>query len=272
MKCHGLLAFAALFAFSLMYAEATPDGWKLVWADEFDAPGAPDPAKWVYETGMLRNGEAQLYTENRPENVRIEDGSLVIEAHKETLPVPGKEGKSAAYSSGSIHTRGKANWLYGRIEVKAKIPSGRGMWPAIWMMPSDSKAGWPACGEIDIMEYVGFQPDVIHGTVHTADYNHVKKTQKGSTIQTPKPEETFHVYAIEWDAQSIRFYFDEKLYFTFANEGKGAGSWPFDKAFYLKLNSAVGGGWGGQKGIDDTIFPRKFLIDYVRVYQREEKP
>lgn len=265
-----LVAFFAMTRFSFLHAqaEAPAGGWKLVWADEFEKSGAPDPAKWVYEKGMLRNGEAQLYTENRPENVRVEDGVLVIEARKETLPVPGKKGKSAAYSSGSIHTRGKADWLYGRIEVRAKLPSGRGMWPAIWMMPSDGSAGWPACGEIDIMEYVGYEPETLHATVHTSAYNHVKKTQKGSKLKTSKPEEAFHVYAIEWDAQSIRFYYDDTLYFTFNNEGKGPATWPFDKAFYLKLNSAVGGGWGGQKGIDDSIFPRKFLIDYVRVYQK----
>jgi beta-glucanase (GH16 family) len=142
------------------------------------------------------------------------------------------------------------------------------MWPAVWMMPTDSKAGWPACGEIDIMEYVGHEPDTIHGTVHTADYNHVKKTQKGSRTRLEKPYEGFHVYAMEWDAESIRFYVDETLYFTFKNEGKGSSTWPFDKPFYLKLNSAVGGGWGGQKGIDESIFPQKYSIDYVRVYQR----
>lgn len=267
----GHVVCVAMGAFSVGHVVAEPKpGWKLVWAEEFEVAGAPDPEKWIYEKGMVRNGEAQLYTEDRRENVRVEEGNLVIEARKERLEVPGKPGKVAEYTAGSLHTRGKADWVYGRVEVRAKLPKGRGMWPAIWMMPTDSKAGWPACGEIDIMEYVGYEPDTIHATVHTSDYNHVKKTQKGGRTKWDKPWESFHVYAMEWDKESIRFYFNDTLYFTFNNEGKGEAGWPFDKAFYLKLNSAVGGGWGGQKGIDDSIFPQSYFIDYVRVYQKAE--
>lgn len=267
LRCASLATLLPLLT-SPLWAEPGP-GWKLVWSDEFTQAGAPDPEKWRYEVGMVRNGEAQLYTDNRRENVRVEDGVLLIEARKETMEIPGKAGKTAKYTSGSIDTRGKADWLYGRIEVRAKVPKGRGIWPAIWMMPPDSKAGWPACGEIDIMEYVGYDPDTIHGTVHTASYNHVKKTQKGGQIKIEKPWEEFRIYAIEWDKESIRFYVDEKLYFTFKNEGTGDAVWPFNKPFYLKLNSAVGGGWGGQKGIDDSIFPQTFYVDYVRVYRAE---
>lgn len=267
------LALVAIFlsvSFAPLIAEPAPD-WKLVWADEFSEEGAPDQKKWRYEVGIVRNDEAQLYTDNRRGNVRVEDGCLIIEARKERMEIPGAAGKSAEYTSGSIDTRGNADWLYGRMEVRAKVPQGRGMWPAIWMMPADGKAGWPACGEIDIMEYVGYKPDVIHGTVHTAIYNHVKNTQKGGRIKLKNPWEDFHLYAIEWDKESIRFYVDDKLYFTFDNEGTGDAAWPFDKPFYLKLNSAVGGGWGGQKGIDDAIFPKKFYVDYVRIYQRGGK-
>jgi beta-glucanase (GH16 family) len=258
--------FFPLFFSSPQSHGQSPDGWNLVWSDEFNDPGRPDPAKWVYETGMVRNGEAQLYTE-RMENVRVDDGNLIIEARKETIDIPGTD-KRAEYTAASIQTKGKADWKYGRFEVRAKIPTGRGMWPAIWMMPNDMTGGWPACGEIDIMENVGFDPEQIHGTVHTKAYNHTIKTQKGKSLKVDKPWEDFHIYAIEWDAEVIHFYVDGTRYYSFANEGTGNATWPFDKSFYIKLNSAVGGGWGGRKGIDDSIFPTKFLIDYVRVYQK----
>ncbi len=271
MKYHIILL--AAICITVARASDTPDrtkpGWKLVWSDEFQAAGAPDPSKWTYETGMLRNNEAQYYTNSRRENVRVEGGRLVIEARKEHYEIPGKPGKYADYTSGSIQTRGKCDWLYGRIEVKAKLPDGRGMWPAIWMMPTDGSAGWPAGGEIDIMEYVGHEPNVIHGTVHTKAFNHVIHTQKGATVKIDKPCDDFHVYAIEWDEEKIAFYVDNMCYFTFHNDGKGAETWPFNKPFYLKINTAVGGSWGGAKGIDVTIFPRTFSIESVRVYRRE---
>src|SRR5262245_33023396 len=242
--------------------------WKLVWSDEFDRPGAPDPAKWKYEVGMLRNNEKQYYTKDRRENVRVEDGCLVIEARKERFEIPDKPGTFADFTAGSVETRGSGEWKYGRIEVRAKIPTGRGMWPAIWMLPdSISKVGWPSCGEIDIMENVGYDPAMIHGTVHTKAYNHVKKTEKTSKVNLGKPWEDFHVYAVEWTADKIDFFIDDNHYFTFKNEGTGADTWPFDQPFYVKINTAVGGNWGGQKGIDDAAFPSKFLVDYVRVYQ-----
>jgi len=270
MKYH-IILFAAACLAGTAFA-AAPDhakpGWKLVWSDEFNTAGAPDPAKWTYETGKVRNNEAQLYTNDRRENVRVENGCLVIEARKERVELPGKPGSYADYTAGSIQTRGKFDWLYGRIEVKAKLPAGRGMWPAIWMMPTDGSAGWPACGEIDIMENVGYEPDTIHGTVHTKAFNHVIHTQKGSITKTEKPCETFHIYAIEWDEAKIAFFVDDLCYFTFHKDGKGAETWPFDKPFYLKLNTAIGGSWGGAKGIDDSIFPQKFLIDSVRVFRR----
>jgi beta-glucanase (GH16 family) len=228
----------------------------------------PDPAKWKYEVGMIRNNEKQYYTRERRENVRVEDGCLVIEARKERFEIPDKPGTFADYTAASVETRGAGEWKYGRVEVRAKIPTGRGMWPAIWMLPdSISKLGWPACGEIDIMENVGYDPTFIHGTVHTKAYNHVKKTEKGTKIDVGKPWEDFHVYAIEWSAQKIDFFFDGRLYYTFQNEGKTMDEWPFDQPFYLKINTAVGGNWGGQKGIDDSAFPSKFYVDYVRVYQ-----
>jgi beta-glucanase (GH16 family) len=235
-----------------------PGNRKLVWADEFDYQGLPEATKWDYEVGMIRNREAQYYVKAREKNTRVENGNLIIEAHKEPF-------ERAQYSSGSL--RSKADWKYGRIEVRAKIPTGRGMWPAIWMLPSDRSDRWPACGEIDIMENVGFDPDTILGTVHTKSYNHTIGTQKGDKIKAEKPYEGFHVYAIEWDEEKIDFYFDDTKYFTFKNEGTGKNEWPFDKPFHVKLNIAVGGSWGGMKGIDDGIFPQQMVIDYVRVYQ-----
>jgi len=253
------------------------DGWKLVWSDEFDKPGLPDPEKWAHERGFIRNNEAQFYTTNRQENARVENGKLVIEARKERFKNPGFDPKAkgrraqeyADYTSASLTTRGKAAWTYGRIEVKAQLPSGRGTWPAIWMLGTNRSAGWPACGETDIMEFVGYEPGVIHANIHTSKYNHVKKTNKGNKLSVPDASEAFHVYAVEWFPDRMDFYVDDRKYFTYANEGSGVDAWPFDQPQYLILNLAIGGSWGGTKGIDDSIFPQTFLIDYVRVYARE---
>jgi beta-glucanase (GH16 family) len=254
--------------------------WQLVWSDDFDQPGPPDPAKWTYEEGWVRNNEQQFYTRGRAENARVEGGMLVIEARREKLKNPGYRPDAAAGSkqarefaectSASVTTRGLAAWKYGRVEVRAKLPAGRGLWPAIWMLGNKPGVRWPACGEIDIMEYVGHEPGVVHGTVHTAKYNHIKGTQRGAKLNLPAPEKNFHRYAIEWDADRIDFFVDDRKYFSFANERAGAEVWPFDEPHFLILNAAVGGSWGGQKGIDPAIFPQKFLIDYVRVYTHKE--
>lgn len=241
--------------------EDTPEGWELVWSDEFEKDGLPDASKWTYEEGFIRNNEAQYYTRARKENARVENGTLIIESRKENY----REGE---YTSASLTTRGKASWKYGRIEVKAKLPTGRGMWPAIWMLGTNiSEVGWPACGEIDIMENVGFDPDAIHANVHTRAFNHVQGTNKGSRIIIPKPYEDFHVYAVEWFEDHMDFYVDDQKYFSFENTGNGADEWPFAHEHYLIINAAIGGAWGGQQGIDDSIFPQQYLIDYVRVYQ-----
>jgi len=237
-----------------------PAGWTLVFSDEFDRPGAPDPAKWSYETGYIRNNEKQYYT-TRSENVRVEGGNLVIEARKEPY-------QGYAYTSASVNTEGRFALLYGRVEVRAKLPTGNGSWPAIWMLGTNRReAGWPACGEIDIMEHVGFDPLRIHGTVHTAAYNHVKGTQKGATVNVADPWSQFHIYAMEWHADRIEMFVDGRQYFTFRNEGTGSQAWPFDKPHYLLINFAIGGSWGGQKGIDDSRYPQQYLIDYVRIYK-----
>lgn len=256
--------------------------WKLVWSDEFDNPGLPDSTKWNYETGFVRNNEQQFYTSARSENARVEQGHLIIEARKEPFKNPtfdpaatsskrpGRNREYADYTSASLTTRGKASWTHGRIEVRAKLPVGRGTWPAIWTLGTNSsQVGWPACGEIDLMEFVGYDPGVVHANIHTRKYNHVQKTGKGAQLKLPDASETFHVYALEWTGEQLDFFVDNQKYFTFKNEGTGSDVWPYDKDQYLILNLAIGGAWGGSKGIDDAIFPQRFLIDYVRVYQRD---
>jgi beta-glucanase (GH16 family) len=267
---------------------ASPAGaepWRLVWSDEFDYSGLPDRKKWDYEEGFVRNNEAQYYVPARKENSVVKDGMLVIRAIKERYANPrfrgdaGRPGRRrqrefAEYTSASVTSRGKVTWRYGRIEVRAKLPTGRGTWPAIWMLgtrergPGQRRVGWPACGEIDIMENVGFAPNVIHANVHTAKYNHVRGNSKGAKITVKKPYDALHVYAIEWSKDRIDFFVDDKKYFTYENEGTGTDAWPFDSPHYLILNIAIGGSWGGQRGIDDTIFPQEMLIDYVRVYEK----
>lgn len=239
--------------------------WQLVWHDEFDYEGLPDPGKWGYEEGRIRNNEMQYYTRERQENARVEDGRLIIEARKENY-------REAAYTSASLITRHTASWRYGRIEVKAKLPTGRGMWPAVWMLGMNrSEVGWPACGEIDIMENVGFDPHRIHGYVHTKAFNHTIGAQKGATITVLNPHADFHVYAVEWFEDHIDFFVNDQKYFTFENTRAGSDEWPFDQPHYLILNAAIGGNWGGQQGIDDTIFPQKYFIEYVRVYEASEQ-
>ncbi len=238
--------------------------WKLVWADEFDQDGKPDPKKWKYELGyQIRNREAQHYTDKK-KNAYVKDGHLIIEAIKEKSKAP--NGKTADYTAASLNSA--KPFLYGRIDVRAKLPTGRGMWPAIWMLADRiGKVRWPLCGEIDIMENVGYDPHVVHGSVHTQKYNHTINTHQSSSLELEAPWENFHVYGIEWYPDRIDFYIDRVKYMTFNNEGSGDEAWPFDNPHNLKLNIAIGGMWGGVKGIDDSIFPQQMVIDYVRVYE-----
>ena len=241
--------------------------YSLVWSDEFDYSGLPDAMKWSWDVDGNASGwgnkEAQFYTKDRIQNAAVKDGFLTITAIKEDF-----QGKK--YTSARLVTKSKGDWLYGRVEVRAKLPEGRGMWPAIWMLPTDWEyGGWPASGEIDIMENVGYDPYVIVASAHTKSYNHVQRTQKNNKITIQNCYTDFHVYALEWEASEYRVFVDDQLYFTFKNEGTGFKEWPFDKKFHLLLNLAVGGNWGGSKGVDDTIFPRSMVVDYVRVYQKK---
>ena len=241
---------------------------KLVWSDEFTNTGLPDSKKWNYDKGRgcpdncgWGNNELQFYTHDRLENARVEDGKLIIEAHKENF-------EDAKYTSARLASKNKGDWKYGRIEVKAKLPAGTGMWPAIWMLPTKWEyGGWPHSGEIDIMENVGYWPDSLFATVHTGAFNHGQGTQVGTAISVNDLSTAFHVYAIEWMADKIIFLLDGKEYHRFSNNKQGSAAWPFDKEFHLLLNIAVGGNWGGKFGVDDKIFPQRMEIDYVRVYQ-----
>lgn len=236
---------------------------KLIWNDEFNVQGLPDATKWNYDTGGsgFGNEEAQFYTKDLLENARVENGKLIIEARKEN-----RENKK--YTSARLLTKGKFSFQYGTVEVRAKLPKGRGTWPAIWMMSEDMKK-WPDDGEFDIMEHVGYHQGYIHASVHTKKYNHILQTQKTDTLLVKKASEKFHVYKADWSPEKIDVYVDDRKFFTYENKEKSYGAWPFDKPYFMILNLAIGGFWGGKEGIDDTIFPQRFEIDYVRVYQNK---
>lgn len=244
-------------------------GTKPIWQDEFGKSGKPDPEKWGYDLGDhgWGNRELQNYTAD-PKNARVEKGNLIIEAIRE------KSGK-LDYSSARLVSKGKGDFLCGKFEIRAKLPSGRGTWPAIWMLASQKNygnKGWPDNGEIDIMEHVGFDQNKIHGNVHTKAFNHAIKTNKGNQIVLENVSSEFHVYACEWTPDYIAILADGKEYFRFSRESAwGWEEWPFDKPQHFLINIAVGGNWGGQKGVDDSIFPQKMEIDYVRVYPMLEK-
>ena len=215
--------------FTLLISSLSANEWKLVWSDEFDGKGHPDPKKWGYESGFVRNKEQQYYTTKRLKNARLENGHLVI-------------------------------------EVRAKVPQGPGVWPAIWTLGDNiDTVGWPRCGEIDILEFVGKDPQHIHVNTHfhrDGKHSSDHKKRKGN-----EPWKDFHTYSIEWDADWIHFAYDDVRYHSFrVSKGDTEKGNPFHKKHYLILNLALGGNWGGK--IDDSIFPSRYLIDYVRVYQR----
>ncbi len=250
-----------LFATSIVFAQ----NWQIVWRDEF-LGNSIDLSKWEHEVNGNGGGnnELQYYTA-RDTNSFVENGSLVIRALKETFTGP--DG-TRSYTSARLRTKNKGDWKYGKMEIRAMLPAGVGTWPAIWMLPTDWVYGeWPNSGEIDIMEHVGFDPGVVHGTVHTKAYNGLIGNQKGAAVLIQDATSAFHVYSIEWSPLKIDFFVDNSKYFTFDNEGLGWEKWPFDQRFHLISNIAIGGNWGGLQGVDDSIFPVQMVIDYVRVYQ-----
>jgi beta-glucanase (GH16 family) len=243
-------------------AIAVPDGWELLWQDEFDG-NTFDTSNWTYDLGGggWGNGEMQVYTD-KPENARVENGLLVIEARKETL-----ENGGLQFTSARLKTQGLQTFQYGRIEARIKVPEGKGLWPAFWMLGENFPvAGWPDCGEIDIMEYVGREPDLIIGTMHGPGYSGALGLSKWNR-QSYNIADDFHIYAIEWDANQISWFFDGEKYSTFTREVVSNRPWVFDQPFFIILNMAIGGTLGGLV-TPDTEFPAHYLVDYVRVYNK----
>jgi beta-glucanase (GH16 family) len=258
-------------SFSQKQSKAKPAkaNWKLTWSDEFNYEGLPDSSKWTYETGGhgWGNNEKQFYLEKSIDNSFVKNGILHIAALK-------KDYKDLKYTSAKLTTFKKHNLKYGKIEVRAKLPEGKGTWPAIWMLPvsiQNKTEDWPLCGEIDIMETVGKDPGVIHTSLHSELYNHIKGTQVTHFEKVPGVSASFHKYGIEWTNKSIKFYIDDRLFYeSFKGENGRVSTnegWPFDKPYYLILNLAIGGNWGGE--IDNSIFPSEMQVDYVRIYQKK---
>ncbi|MFA6400301.1 MAG: family 16 glycosylhydrolase [Salinivirgaceae bacterium] len=243
--------------------------WNLVWADEFDG-AAVDTSKWTFDIGDWGwgNFESQYYTDNKPENARIEDGNLIIEAHKNT--------NGEKWTSARLTTRGKVSFKYGKIEFKAKVPINRGNWAAGWTLGDTyiDEISWPYCGEIDILESVAFERDTLkdqgiaHASVHSRAYYFKIGNQVSSSVPIPNMENSFHTYTLEWTPTYIHIFLNGVQYFTYTKTDV-ENSWPFDIPQNIILNLAMGGGWGGAKGIDEKITSQKFIIDYVRVYERK---
>ena len=274
---HPFLILAIFFNLSLFSpAQTRPEstgrpGWKLVWSDEFNSPDASpvDTTKWVSESGGNGWGNQELeYYTARPENAFEQGGNLVIKVLQEKYT--GADGVTRDYTSARLKTLGKFSQKYGRFEARIKIPEGQGIWPAFWMLGDDiGKVGWPKCGEIDIMENIGKEPAMVHGTIHGPGYS------GGKGISAPyslPPDQhfanDFHLYAVEWEPKAIRFYVDDHLYATRtpADLPKGT-KWVYAHPFFLLMNVAVGGGWPGNPDAT-TVFPQAMLVDYVRVYKR----
>jgi beta-glucanase (GH16 family) len=245
-------------------------GRTLVWADEFNAPNdSPvDSSKWVLESGGNGWGNQELeYYTARPQNAFQQDGNLVIKVLEEKYTGP--DGVTRNYTSARLKTQGKFAQKYGRFEARIKIPYGQGIWPAFWMLGDDiEKKGWPKCGEIDVMENIGKEPAMVHGTIHGPGYSGDKGI--GAPFELPAGQrfaDDFHVYAVEWEPKAIRFYVDDHLYTTRtpADLPRGA-KWVYKHPFFILLNVAVGGGWPGNPD-SSAVFPQTMLVDYVRVYR-----
>jgi beta-glucanase (GH16 family) len=270
--------YATIFVISICAAaQSSPQvarpGWKLVWSDEFDgANGSPiDSSKWVAESGGNGWGNQELeYYTSRADNVVQQDGNLVIKAVEEKYSGP--DGVTRNYTSARLKTQGKFSQKYGRFEARIKIPYGQGIWPAFWMLGDDiEKKGWPKCGEIDIMENIGKEPGMVHGTIHGPGYSGAKGI--GAPFELPaglRVADDFHVFAVEWEPKAIRFYVDDHLYQTRTSADLPNGAkWAYKHPSFVLLNVAVGGEWPGNPDASST-FPQTMLVDYVRVYQRNK--
>lgn len=256
--------YTILFLFLCLAVQSYSQDYVMVWNDEFNTPGLPDSTKWGYEIGKVRNAELQYYTDKRGENARIQDTVLIIEARKESY-------KGADYTAASLISRHKGDWLYGKFEISAMVPTGKGTWPAIWMLPTnDEYGGWPKSGEIDIMEYVGMEPHNLYYTIHYQGTNGKGHESSGSASLSLQPYHRFVKFTLEWSPTKMEWFEDDKLVHTYIQKSDDPKAWPFNKEFYMILNLAYGGAWGGQQGIDDTLLPHKFYVDYVRIYQMKE--
>jgi beta-glucanase (GH16 family) len=259
------LAGTLLLAVCLAGAADSPTGWKLVWSDEFDGHTL-DPSKWGFEVNARGGGnnELQYYVTN---NVRVRNGLLSIEARREHYAGP--EG-ARDYTSSRIRTRFKGDWTYGRFDIRAKLPKGKGIWPAIWMLPTDQHyGGWPNSGEIDIMELLGHEPNKVHGTLHYGDTVKGHASQGASYMLAQGSfSDNYHVFRLDWEPGEMRWYVDDHLYQTQTNWHTSAFPAPFDQRFHLLLNLAVGGNWPG-KPDSTTVFPQAMIVDYVRVYRKK---
>ncbi|WP_421869448.1 glycoside hydrolase family 16 protein [Marinoscillum sp.] len=241
----------------------------LVWSDDFNG-NELDQSKWtaIVSDGCpgncgFGNNELQYYLDDH-KNLSVSDGSLKITALKDGFD-------SKDYTSAKLISKAKGDWQYGRIEVRAKLPQGKGTWPAIWMLPTlDRQMKWPRDGEIDIMEHVGYNQGMIYGTIHTEKYNHVIGTQKSDSIYLDDASDIFHEYELAWDQNKMVWSVDGKEYLALEKNNEDYEGWPFDQPFHLILNLAVGGNWGGKYGVDDSIWPQTMEIDYVKVYQNNE--
>lgn len=255
-------------------AAQAPAGWTLTWSDEFNGAdgSSPDPTKWTYDIGGdgWGNQELEMYT-GAPSNAEIRGGDLVITARKESIA--DAKGTTHKYTSARLKTQGIFAQQYGRFEARIKIPKGEGMWPAFWLLGANiDKVGWPHCGEVDIMENIGKEPALVHGSLHSAS---TVKTTRDYTApfaafpDAPGFSDDFHVYAVEWDAGAVKFIVDSREYGSMTKEVwvKGNGEWPFDQPFFVILNLAVGGNWPGPPD-KSTKFPQQMLVDYVRVYKK----
>ncbi len=248
-------------ALSLLLGQNPKAARKLVFDEEFSKPGAIDSSRWSYNDGPVYNNELERYTSS-PENSRVEHGNLVIIARNDGGKIT------------SARIESKKAWRYGYFEIRAKVPGGRGTWPAVWMLNDGLRSkdptkrmGWPQCGEIDIMEEVGYDPDSFHFSLHSGKINWMKKEQRTKAVIAKGGAGKYHVFGLDWRPTQIRFLLDGEEVYKCEKTSDDPGIWPFKDPFYMILNLAIGGNWGGAKGVDNTIFPSRYYLDYIRIYQ-----